>query len=256
MSDLTSLVLGTLALRPYVFGFLAVHLVGATRDLGVRAALASTGWAWAVAFVSEYSSTRTGIPFGLYHYTEATRGQELFVANVPVMDSLSFAFLAYASFCLARLLLDRSRGFSVVFLSGLLMMLLDVVIDPLAVRGDRWFLGRIFYYPEGGVYFGVPLSNFLGWAVVGWAVVGGFVGLARFTGRARSPQGGGRLREARLGAALYYGVLAFNLIVTWWIGEALLLGAGILLHATVFLGLWSLRGLKTMPASRRWEPQP
>ncbi len=48
-----------------------------------------------------------------------------------------------------------------------MMMLLDVVIDPLAVRGDRWFLGRVFDYPSGGVYFGVPLSNFAGWLLVG-----------------------------------------------------------------------------------------
>ena len=39
----------------------------------------------------------------------------------------------------------------------------------------RWFLGRIFYYPEGGVYFGVPLSNFAGWMIVGMVGVGGYL---------------------------------------------------------------------------------
>ena len=231
MSDLATLALGTLALRPYVFVFLAVYLAAAARDLGLRRALAFTGWAWAVAFVAEFSSTRTGIPFGLYHYTQATRGQELFLANVPFMDSLSFTFLAYASFCLARLCLGRSGGGAVVLLSGLLMMLLDVVIDPLAVRGDRWFLGQIFYYPDGGVYFGVPLSNFVGWALVGWMIVGGFSTL--------SADGG---RRPGFGAALYYGVLAFNLAVARWIGEPLFLGAGLLLHGAVGLLLGLLAG--------------
>src|SRR3972149_2973065 len=137
MSDLLTLIVGTLTLRPYVVVFLAVYLAAASRDLGLRRALAFTGWAWAVAFLAEFSSTRTGIPFGLYPYTGAPRGQELFLANVPFMDSLSFAFLAYAAFCLARLCLGRRRGAAVVVLSGLLMMLLDVVIDPGAVRGDR-----------------------------------------------------------------------------------------------------------------------
>lgn len=239
MADLTNLLIGTIVLRPYVFLFLAVYLVAASRDLGLGRALTFTGWAWLVAFLAEYSSTHNGFPFGLYQYTEATRGQELFLANVPVMDSLSFTFLAYASFALARLLLDRSRGAAVVLVSGLLMMLLDVVIDPLAVRGDRWFLGRIFYYPEGGVYLGVPLSNFLGWALVGWIIVGGFSGLSPQTDRAR------RLLP---GAALYYGVLAFNLAVTWWIGEPLLLTMGLVLHAAAFVSFWSLRRKRTTPA--------
>ncbi len=242
MSDLLTPIIGTLTLRPYVFVFLAVYLAVASRDLGLRRALAFCGWAWAVAFLAELSSTRTGIPFGLYHYTEATRGQEVFLANVPFMDSLSFTFLAYASFCLARHCLGGSRGPAVVFLAGLLMMLLDVVIDPLAVRGDRWFLGQIFYYPEGGVYFGVPLSNFLGWAVVGWAIVGGFAWL---TDEARHPRGG---------VALYYGVLAFNLAVTWWIGEPLLLAAGLLLHGAAGLLLWLLFGARrTLGTSSPFE---
>src|SRR3546814_3647402 len=45
----------------------------------------------------------------------------------------------------------------------------------LAVRGDRWFLGHIFYYPDGGAYFGVPLTNFAGWMVVGMVSIGGYI---------------------------------------------------------------------------------
>jgi putative membrane protein len=240
MADLFQLLTGTLLLRPYVFGFLAIHLLAAFRDLGGWRAVAFTGWAWAVAFAAEYASTRTGIPFGLYHYTESTRGQELYLANVPFMDSLSFAFLAYASFSLARLVTGRSRGLRVVALSGLLMLLLDVVIDPLAVRGDRWFLGRIFYYPEGGVYFGVPLANFFGWAVVGWVIVGAFSAVFALAPPRSRPLAG---------AALYYGVLIFNLAVTWWIGEPLLLAAGIFLHVATALMLW--RG-RIFASPRHW----
>ena len=177
MGEFILLLLGTIRLRPYVFFFFGVFLLAAAADLGWRRAGAFTALAWLTAFLAEYSSTRTGIPFGLYHYTGATRGQELYVANVPFMDSLSFTFLAYGAFSLARLLggARPASRLRLAFWSGLFMMLIDVVIDPLAVRGDRWFLGKIFYYPEGGAYFGVPLSNFLGWALVGWVAVGSYL---------------------------------------------------------------------------------
>ena len=224
------LLLGTLALRPYVFAFLAAFAVAAARDLGPWRMVRFLVWGVVVAFAAVYASTRVGIPFGLYHYTEDTRGIELYVSNVPFFDSLSFTFLAYGSFCLARQALGSARGWRVVLLSGVLMMLLDVVIDPLAVRGDQWFLGRIFWYPDGGPYFGVPLSNFAGWLIVGVAGVGGYLLLAGTGAIGRNPWPG---------VALYYGVLLFNLALTAWIGEWSLLLSGIAIHAVLATALFA-----------------
>jgi len=228
---------GTIVLRPYVVGFLAFFLMAGTRDLGRARTIGFLLWGFLVALVAELSSTRVGIPFGLYRYTGATAGAELFLSNVPFFSPLSFPFLAYASFCLARRALGPGWAGSgagrlrTVALSGALMALLDVVIDPVAVRGGHWFLGHIFSYPEGGIYFGVPLSNFAGWLLVGWATVGGYVWA---TGGA--PQG-----SPRLGIALYYLVLAVNLTVTLWIGEFVIAGAGIVVQTMAFLLLYNVR---------------
>jgi uncharacterized membrane protein len=243
------IVVHTVALRPYVFAFLAVFLLIAARDLGIRRTLLFSVWVFAVAWTAEFASTRVGIPFGLYHYTGATRHQELFISNVPFFDSLSFVFLAYAAYCLARFVLGRADGASVVVLAGVCMTLLDVVIDPLAVRGARWFLGDVFSYAEAGAYFGVPLSNFAGWLVVGWAAVGGFVAVAAPPG-ATCPN---------RGVGLYYGVLVFNLIMTGWIGEGRLLVIGLTLHIAVFttLMVWrSVIAARLAGAPRELAPEP
>jgi putative membrane protein len=242
---------GSIVLRPYVFGFLAVYLTAATGAWGWRRSMAFTCWAGALTFAAEWSSTRVGVPFGLYHYTGDTVGRELYLSNVPFFDSLSFTFLAYASLGLAGQLLRRGgqgvRGAArrwpaagtggtsarvrLAALTGFLMLWLDVVIDPLAVRGDRWFLGRIFYYPEPGWYFGVPVANFVGWVVVGAAIAWGWDVLAPRIREA--PPAWARRLPARPYHApgLYYLVLLFNLAMTAVIGEPVLLLAGLLLHA-------------------------
>jgi len=103
------LFLKTIVFRPYVFFFLAVFLFSASRLLGWRKTGLFFFITWITAFVCEFSSTRTGIPFGWYHYTGSTVGQELYLFNVPLMDSLSFTFLLYASYCLALLFLLPAR---------------------------------------------------------------------------------------------------------------------------------------------------
>ena len=212
LAPLAPLLLGTLLLRPYVFGFLAVF-AGPRRAISARLRmLGFLVWGFAVAFAAEYASTRVGVPFGLYHYTGATRGIELYLGNVPFFDSLSFPFLAYASFCLARRVLGPAgRGRTRPARRASLMMLLDVVIDPLAVRGDRWFLGRIFYYPDGGRLLrraAVQLRR---------------LARRRMGDGGRIPRGDGGRAIARAGrtwaSASTTRVLLFNLAITWWIGE-------------------------------------
>jgi putative membrane protein len=80
------------------------------------------------------------------------------------------------------------------------------------------------------VYFGVPLSNFAGWWLVGTTAVAVYA----WGGGRPDPPGGGRVGA---GIALYYAVLGFNLAVTVWIGEWRLLAVGLALHTMLALAL-------------------
>lgn len=265
MSDLPRLLLGSLLLRPYVFIFLLFHLVGAAALLGWRRTGTFTLLTWGVAFAAEASSIRTGIPFGWYYYIPRTADRELWILGVPFFDSLSFPFLLVASYTLAWLLLTGGcplaqglaggekprrpgRGPHLV-LTSLLFVLIDVVIDPVALRGDRWFLGQIYGYPEPGFYFGVPLANFAGWGVVGlvaaclyqaWEGRQPDAGTATFRGR------------ALLCPGLYFIVLAFNLTVTFAIGEWELGLCGVALSLPLLF--WTRRILRR-PRVLGWRPR-
>lgn len=249
-ADLAARIVGMLVHRPYVFVFFAIYLVAAVTRLGWRRTALFTVLAYTVAFAAELSSTRNGFPFGLYHYIDATRDRELWIGNVPFWDSLSFSFLCYLGWRLGVFiyapLLVAARDFQVaetravatswrVCLTGaLLMTVLDVVIDPLTLLGERWFLGKIYYYPHGGLYFGVPLSNFAGWFLVGATTIRLYQALE---GRAFWAAGGRGVRHVRYAGwiepGLYLGIVLFNLTLTFAIGEPLLGTIGVLLYLPV-----------------------
>ncbi len=237
MADLGAKILGTIILRPYVFVFLLVYLVAGFSQIGWKKTLAFLIIGYLTAFVSELLSIHTGIPYGLYHYLPLTREKELWIAGVPFMDSLSYVFLAYCSFATALfllspvywcrselLLLDTSHlrySWLTLFLAAFLMTFLDIVIDPVALQGSKWFLGQIYFYPEGGLYFGVPLSNFGGWFIVGAIMVFSLQQIISWpvnTNKtdiffSRLPWG------SFLGVFLYVGILFFNVWVSYLIKE-------------------------------------
>ena len=250
--ETVTLLVQTVLLRPYVFLFLGISLFSASRLLGWKRTGSLFGITWATAFLAEFLSTRIGIPFGDYYYTGSTVGQELYISNIPFMDSLSFTFLLYASYCFALIFTlpaqhpgplspwqfrrSERTSWPVVLLATVFFTFIDIVIDPVALRGDRWFLGQIYGYPDPGTYFGIPLANFLGWAVVGSISLTAYSFLDQRCWTEVPPPQESVKNDLLLGVALYYGVLAFNLGVTFWIGESLIGMVGCLLYfpITVF----------------------
>jgi uncharacterized membrane protein len=265
MEDLPVLFFKTLFLRPYVFIFLTSFLIIGRLLLGWTRTVLFLLASVVTAFLCEFSSTRVGVPFGFYYYTGSTVGEELYISNVPFMDSLSFAFLLFASYCLALVFLlpsvagpGQSRlqlvldpmvrtSWAPLLLTATFLTFIDVVIDPVALRGDRWFLGQIYGYPDPGVYFGIPLMNFVGWAVVGLIALSVYFVIDR-----RLPPL--PLHDAEsamttyilLGCTLYYGVLLFNLTITFWIGESLLGLVGVMIYLPITI-LLVLRLLNRVP---------
>ena len=145
------LLAGTIWLRPYVFIFLGAYLVIATWHLGAGRALAFLVLGYLVSWAAEFWSIHFGFPFGDYVYIPATVNRELWVAGVPLMDSLSYVFLAYASYSLALVAVTpghwQGRDFSLpgeaalrgtwrpLWLGAVLMVALDIVIDLLDELG-------------------------------------------------------------------------------------------------------------------------
>src|ERR1700720_1772177 len=231
------LLLATIELRPYVFIFLASFLAIAIVNFGLRTTLLFTVLTYAVSFACEWSSVHNGFPFGLYHYLDATRGREIWIAGVPFMDSLSFTFLGFASYTVALLvasplyrrrldlrLLDTwriRRAPRVWMMAALFMVMVDMVVDPLSVRGDRWFLGKIFWYDPPGPHFGVPISNYLGWYFVAAVTIPIFQFLdARLSRDATKPAGAIPTMPSRalLGPLLYMGIVVFGITMLFQIG--------------------------------------
>lgn len=253
-----------------MFVFLGVSLFAGPKLLGWPRTVRLFGLTWVVAFLCEYSSTRVGFPFGDYFYTGSTVGEELYFSNIPFMDSLSFSFLLFASYSLALAFVlppapqkgvrvawvfdPASRiSWQVVVLTVLFFTFSDIVIDPVALQGDRWFLGQIYGYPHQGIYFGVPLANFAGWAVVGSISMVGYRWMEQAWYQKQPVPRSIVGPEVLWGIGLYYGVLAFNLGVTFWIGEIFLGVVGCL----IFLPITVLLVLRWWTISRNpWEIYP
>ena len=252
---------GTIALRPYFAAFLLAYFFACSFHLGLKRAFLFAVAGYLIAWVSEYSSIHNGIPYGRYYYTGYTMGKELWVLGVPFMDSMSYVFLSYASYSLALFTLSPAihpgsiyllenlkvrHSFSVRLVGALFCVCLDVIIDPVALKGDRWFLGAVYGYFERGVYFGIPLSNFAGWFVVAFILIYTLQLIDRILAARKVKDMVGRACTWRylFGPALYLSIIVFNLSVTLAIGEYTLLRAGALIVVVPLLLFISLMRMR------------
>lgn len=246
MPHFLEIAIGTFTMRPYVFAFFAAFLLVCVPHVGWKRTMTFTLTGYLIAFGSEWLSINTGFPYGWYYYIDTTNNRELWVAGVPFFDSISYVFLAYCSYATALFILSplrawrwnlvaletRSirRSFAALLLGTFLQTGLDVVIDPVAFQGRRWFLGQIYGYREAGIHFGVPLSNYAGWLLTSFCLIAAF----QLIDARRLGEGAAGVVtlpfHSLLGPLLYLSVLLFNIGVTLAIGEQFMALCGILMY--------------------------
>ena len=145
---------GTLVMRlPLVAGL--APLVDGRAAAGV---VALAAYSYAVEFVGVHY----GVPYGEFSY-QAELGPML--AGVPVGLPVFFIPLVLNSYLLALLLFPRAGRLRRTLAALAIVLVVDLVLDPAAVGLGFWT------YESGGVYYGVPLSNFVGWVLSGLVAV-------------------------------------------------------------------------------------
>jgi uncharacterized membrane protein len=89
--------------RPYVVSLVLVFIVIAAAERGWLRMVIWLVTAASIGWLSEFSSQRTGFPYGFYSYYPSSFANELWLSNVPFFASLSYAALSYLGYSLISL---------------------------------------------------------------------------------------------------------------------------------------------------------
>ena len=161
-------------------------------------AAAERGWLrmviWLVVgtflgWLAEFVGTRTGFPFSWYEYYPSDFPNELWISNIPLFASLSFAALCYLGHSLTYTLFSPLKmgphgvervenitlltSLKVALWASLLITWTDFVVDPIAHLGEYWFLGKIYFWITTSLawHFDIPLWNYFGWLLTCFCIV-------------------------------------------------------------------------------------
>jgi uncharacterized membrane protein len=164
---------------PLAQGLGAVSIVivfaHAVAALGWFEALSFAAICLAVTFTVENIGVRTGLPFG--HYAFLVEPNLPHIGAIPFIVGPLYFGMGYPSWVIANLFLSRSvqrpsrwpQLLAVPIVAAFVMVQWDVVMDP---SGST--LAHAWVWYDGGGYFGMPLSNFLGWFLVTYLYFQGF----------------------------------------------------------------------------------
>lgn len=151
-----------LSYNPYfiIFGTLVMRLplIAGLQPLLDRKAILGLGLLTVYSFFIEIIGVNTGFPYGFFEYG-IDLGPMLF-GQVPLGLPVFFIPLVVNAYLLILLLVPERTEKIVPRLLTVIgtVLLLDLVLDPGAVAINFWDYG-------GGLYYGVPLSNYLGWVL-------------------------------------------------------------------------------------------
>jgi uncharacterized membrane protein len=188
--------------------FAFVH--GALR-YGPRGVIAFAVICLVVSNIFENLGVATGFPFGAYHYTDAL-GPKL--GYVPLLIGPAYLGVGYMAWVLGTVLVgDVKRGadslstFATPFIAAFIMVLWDLSLDPAASTLGKWWI-----WEHGGGFFGVPLTNYLGWFLTVFV----FMQIFAFYLRERGPERqAAQPNEYFLQATAMYAIVALDFVVNY-----------------------------------------
>lgn len=207
--------------------------------LGAKRATLSLLALAAFGYTIETVGTTTGFPYGPFYYGEALGGKAFDV--VPYLLPVSYTPLVIGALTAAWNIRETSvgpnSGVALVLRTAVLLTLIDGVLDPGAAALGFWV------WPEGGLYYGVPLSNYAGWLLSGALAAA----LLLAVGRPQGVPPPGAVDSVILALSFWIGVAVFSGLLV-----PALLGAGLLV---LFLDrrrlLRAYSGAKTAFEARR-----
>src|SRR6266581_6861102 len=168
-----------------------------------------------VSNILENTSILTGFPFGHYHYTDAL-GPKLFL--VPLLIGPAYFANGYFAWVIGTVLVGQVRRGSnalltvaVPFIAAFVMVMWDLTLDPRASTIQRQWI-----WEQGGGYFGVPLTNYLGWFFTVYLFLQLFALFVRFRPGKETARTFPRSHYAQ--ALLTYAVVGLTPVLTFVIG--------------------------------------
>jgi putative membrane protein len=145
--------------------------------IGMRRAALVFAVSFAMSLTSELTGTSTGLPFGAYGYSDQL-GFKI-AGLVPFNIPTSWFYMLVASLAICGRLLpatdDSKTKWWWALVGGIVLTAWDVSMDPAMVKTNHWswhvpdlsgessvarFVGTPFF-------FGMPLTNWLGWLLTG-----------------------------------------------------------------------------------------
>ncbi len=213
----------TLAIPTLLCAAMFAH---AAERRGPGNALALFGIGGAITLGAEALGAGTGFPFGAYTYADTLGPKAL--GLVPWLIPIAWCAMLYPSWQLAGLIVQPLP--MRVIVAALAMTAWDLSLDPRMVADGHWI------WRDGGPYFGVPLSNFAGWAATA-AIVFSLWALLE---RRRPPQ-------AEPGADVALPITAYALV---WLGES---AANAIFWAGPLVGLCVFAGMGVFVSLAAWR---
>ena len=138
----------------------ALVIVAFFDQWAIRAVLTASIAVPVLGWFAEFIGSRTGIPFGKYHYTARLQPQ---VGNVPVVIPFAWLMMLPPSWAAAHAVVPDAHPLVTAAVGAFAFTAWDVYLDPHLVRWEFWT------WNESGRYLGIPLKNFFGWFA--WAFV-------------------------------------------------------------------------------------